>query len=53
LANNRNFSQKSKFWLIIEILAKIEIFAKNRNFSQTPNFWLLIEILAKRQNFGY
>jgi len=35
LAKNRNFDQKSNFWL------KIEIFLKNRQFSQK------IEILAK------
>ena len=61
---NRNFRQKSKLWLKIEILvknrnfdakskfwSKIEILMQNLNFGQKSKFWCKIEILVKNLNF--
>ena len=54
-----NFSQKSKFWSKIQILAKHRnfvkkwcILVKNRNFGQKFKFCSKIEILFKNRNFS-
>ena len=38
LAKTLNLGQKSKFWLKVEILVKIETLVKNRNFSEKAKF---------------
>jgi len=46
VVKNRNFGQKSK------VCVKIEILVNNPNFAQKSKFWSKIQILVKNPNFG-
>ena len=51
LVKNRNFGQKSKFWVKIEILVKNRNFRQSRILRQKSNFTSKIEILRQKSKF--